>query len=255
MALRVRYENGQSEDIAIARPQGEASVTEAPRTEPQRNAHRIAKGTLQVMKHIYAAHPDEMAERTAAATSALGHAASVLPEIDEKLRRWRYPVNPDDVDVVLQQSMRKTREATRRFVQASGTLARIIGGQLRTADGDSPALSYFAEVVPAPNEKEFDPSERFCYDLLRAILLWLDGGPGAVVRGFIHPTDRHVRRDRYPLTAESTIADLDDLLVPYLLRLASDRPVPNVDVSRFEVESNQVVFSSEKGLFSLSHKH
>ncbi|KAF2270916.1 WD and tetratricopeptide repeat-containing protein [Lojkania enalia] len=260
LALRVNYGNGQSEEIRIepgGRPESPLSEREGEAltdTEP----YRIAKMTIKIqrqMAYIDTSVPatSSPAKHSASFTSVLGFAASILPEMDEIARTWRYPVNPNEVDVALQNKLRDDRGAARRYVQAAGTLSRVLGGQLRTG-GDSSALidKYFATIQFAPNERPLSRYEQFGYDFLKAILLWLDSGLGALVEGFsgrsCHP--------RLPIRGDedADIDAIDDGLIPYLLQLAGDNPIVDVDVSRFETDETRVLFSSEKAaVISFAH--
>src|SRR5436853_1372902 len=88
---------------------------------------------------------------TSSFTSALGYAATYLPQMDEIIRTWRYPLNPTRDDVLFQQALRRNRESSRRFVQAAGTLARVLGGRIQTASrSECPQLELFRQIVPAP---------------------------------------------------------------------------------------------------------
>lgn len=256
-ALRVRYENGQSEDLSIEHVRSRSPVSEAREavlTEAQKKAYRIAKGSVKLRKDMFSlgeAKQPSASDPTGHATSftsVLGYSASLLPDIDEIILTWRYPVDPDELDVVLQQTLRKDRESTRRFVQASGTLARVLGGKLRTGgSGESPAMQYFTEIFTAANERPLiNQSQLFSYEFLRAILLWLDSGLGGILRGFTRPKDRYTNSARYPVPEDANIDAIDEILIPYLLRLAQARPIYNVGASRFEVDANRTLFPTEK---------
>lgn len=250
LALRVNYGNGQSEEIRIAAPQSPLSQSEAAAIQDT-DHYRIAKTSVKLLKKMFKLHdtrpptdPDEPSAHTAAFTSVLGFAASILPDMDEISRTWHYPMNPNRVDVALQNKLRDGRAASRRFVQAAGTLARVLGGQLRTG-GDANAVisQYFASIQPAPNERALLPRhEQFGYDFLKAILLWLDSGLGAVVEGFSSPGSN----PRRPITPDADVDAIDDILIPYLLQLASDKPIVNVDASRFETDATRILYSHEK---------
>ncbi|OCK85448.1 WD40 repeat-like protein [Lepidopterella palustris CBS 459.81] len=254
MALMVQYENGQSEQIPIGAVRPRSPISEAREAvlpEAERQSYRIARATVKLRKHMFTLNePKEASDsdptgHATSFTSVLGFAASILPEMDDIARTWRYPVNPLEIDVALQNRLRENRAAARRFVQASGTLARVLGGKLRMG-GNSDAITsrYFTSIQPAPNEKDTMPrNEQFGYDFIKAILLWLDSGIGALLDGFSSPSGRS---SRFPIEKDASVDAVDDVLIPYLLQLASSDPVVNVDASRFEVDENRVTFASEK---------
>ncbi|KAK2737022.1 hypothetical protein FQN57_000471 [Myotisia sp. PD_48] len=266
LAFRVRYVNGESEFIPFDSLSA-GSLSDTPQevlerardsvlNEAQKLSLRIAKGLVEIRKALFSAEscPDdgqnfinEPTPYTASFTSALGYAATYLPEMDEVIRSWRYPLNPSHDDVVFQQALRRNRETSRRFVQASGTLARVLGGRLQTATGgESPQLGLFQQIVPAPTENGIiDASTQFGFDFLKAILLWLEGGPPALVEGFTRtPAHRHDAR-RFPIEDPASQNPIQNLLIPYLRDLAGDSPVVDVDVSRFEHDSSRRIFSTQ----------
>jgi len=267
LSLRVRYENGQSEEIPIDSPgptasEGPVSAMEEAReaifTESQKRSLRIAKAVVKIRKLMFsldapsrtssiASSASDMTAYTASFTSILGFAASYLPQMDDIMRDWGYPINPLEEEVVFQQTLRRNRESSRRFVQASGTLARILGGRLRTAGrGESPMLQTFDHVMPAPNEmNSLGTSSQFNYDFLKAILLWLDGGPQALLQGFKRPPDQRNDNPRFPIADDAGKSAIDAILIPYLLRLAGSRSIPNVDASRFEKDEHRRAFETE----------
>jgi nuclear receptor interaction protein len=268
MSFRVRYGNGRSEDIPIDSFSG-GSLSSAPEevieraresvlNEAQKLSLRIAKGLVEIRKMLFSleASMREAAESqsaldptpyTASFTSALGYASTYLPQMDEVMRTWRYPLNPTQDDVLFQQALRRNRESSRRFVQACGTLARVLGGRIQTASrGESPQLELFRQIVPAPTEGGMiDPSCQFGYDFLKAILLWLEGGREAIVRGFkrggVH---RHDAR-RFPIPESAGEDAIEEIMIPYLQDLAGSEPIVNVDASRFEHDQSRILFDSQ----------
>ena len=270
MSFRVRYGNGESEEIPFDTLVASRETTNPPEdvleraresvlNDAQRLSLRIAKGFVEIRKLLFSIETSlrEAAESrpqadptpyTESFTSVLGYAATYLPQMDEVIRTWRYPLNPSTDDVLLQQALRRNRESARRFVQASGTLARVLGGQLHTASqGESPQLESFRQIEPAPTENGIiDPSSMFCYDFLKAILLWLEHGRQEVVRAFTGtPAHRHDLR-RFPIPEGSGDEAIEGILIPYLQNLArEDEPIINVDASRFEHDDTRVVFESE----------
>lgn len=269
MSFRVRYGNGNAEDIPFDAlvERGDFSDTpedvmerarESVMNDAQRLSLRIAKGLVEIRKLLFSfeASVRETAENeptsdptpfTPSFTSVLGQAATCLPEMDEVIRTWRYPLNPTRGDVLFQQALRRNRESSRRFVQASGTLARVLGGHLHTAsEGESPQLELFRQIVPAPTENGIIcPKAQFGYDFLKAILLWLEHGRQGMASGF---TKTHVRRhdaDRYPIPEGADENAIETYLIPYLQELAGDEPIVNVDASRFERDATRILFDSQ----------
>ncbi|KAF2110173.1 WD and tetratricopeptide repeat-containing protein [Lophiotrema nucula] len=251
LALRVNYGNGQSEEIRI----DASGPPENPDAEEEDNFretdhYRIAQTTWHIQKQLFSLNKDKPSSivsgpdgHTANFTSVLGYAASILPEIDEMSRSWRYPLDPDEVEVAVQNKMRDGRAATRRFVQATGTLARILGGKLQIGGNGSALMSrYFASIDFAPNERPLPRHEHFAYDFLKAILLWLDSGVGALIEGFSSRSSH----PRLPIRADSDVDAIDDVLIPYLLHHASDSPVVDVDASRFETDETRVICDTER---------
>ncbi|KAL8860325.1 MAG: hypothetical protein Q9178_003296 [Gyalolechia marmorata] len=258
LTLRVRYENGQSEDIAMNNPVvtvPDATAEEARESvlsDLQKRSLHIAKTVVNIRKILFSLsdtsveYPHEPAAYTATFTSVVGLSASVLPEMDEISKAWRYPLEPCDEDVVFQQTLRGHRDTSRRFVQAAGTLAKVLGGRLQTAGGSSLLSQYFQQIDPAPHEGPgASEKEIFSFDFLKSILLWLEGGPQALLQGFKRPVNQRKNNPRFPIPDEANHAGIHDYLIPYLLRLASSRAIPNVDASRFEQDKYRQVFRSE----------
>ncbi|KAL8709592.1 MAG: hypothetical protein Q9220_005684 [cf. Caloplaca sp. 1 TL-2023] len=271
-ALRVRDESSQSEDIAVdnpvlAVPQAVAEETrESILNENQKRSLRIAKSVARIRKLMFSlgdskhtsedTHSFDRHSHRPRFTSALGFCSSVLPEMDEISRTWRYPLEPNDEDVIFQQTLRTHRDSARRFVQASGTLAKTLGGLLQPAGYDLNTLpKYFHHIDPGPNEgPNASQSEIFCIDFLKAITLWLYFGPQSLLRGFKRPANQRKDNDRFPIPDAAGQSGIDDYLIPYLLRLATSRPILNVDASRFYRDEHQQIFPSESSaVIAFSH--
>lgn len=258
LSLRVRWGNGQSEELRIEPADPAHSSSSEIATESDTEHFRIAKYTVKIRKHMFNLGskrsiqvPSDPTGHSADFSSVLGFAAIALPEMDDSASSWRYPLNPNELDIALQNKLRDWRAASRRFVQAAGTLARVLGGKIHSGRNSDAILSrYFTSIMPAPNERPLPRHEQFGYDFLKAILLWLDSGVGAVVEGFSRSsgTSQSAMKpsSRSPLETDSSIDAIDENLIPYLLRLASDAPIVDVDVSRFEHDSTRILFSSEK---------
>lgn len=247
-ALRVRYQNGQSEDIPL---------TTNKLTEAQRDAQRIARAVLRIRSSLFGAAPStatgaSTTDPTARFTQALGRCASILADIDERIRSWRYPLAPSPEQVYAQRTLRRQREATRRFVQTAGTLARVLGGRLQTPSSgpQNPMLEQFVSVDVSATHLELPRVERFAYDFLKAILMWLDSGIGQLVEGFTRPADVRASSKagaRLPIPEDdATTEAVEEYLVPYLLALAGDEPIVDVEVNRFETAERRHVFPNQK---------
>ncbi|KAK2741005.1 hypothetical protein FQN55_008560 [Onygenales sp. PD_40] len=263
MSFRVRYGNGRSEDIPLDSlpggiPDAPSELIERAResvlNDAQKLSLRIAKSLVEIRKLLFSvdasvrsASETEITPYTESFTSALRYAATCLSEMDEVIRTWRYPLNPSHDDVIFQQALRRNRETSRRFVQASGTLANALGGQIQTeSPTGSRQLESFRQIVPAPTENGMiDPSAQFCYDFLKAILLWLEGGRQAILDGFKWNRSHRHDSERFPLPEHAEDDSIEMILIPYLQNLASSEPIINVDASRFEYDTSRVLFDSQ----------
>ncbi|KAB8349835.1 hypothetical protein FH972_023848 [Carpinus fangiana] len=241
--LAVNYGNGQSELIPLRE--------DAELSDNQRTACEIADAATLLQKMIF--HLEDVPENEQSLsghdfTPVLAAAASHMNDIDEIMRTWRYPMEPDP-SVAWHMTMRKTREATFRFVQCAGVLAWLLGA--RTPENlEARTMSRLSLISPASSEsRPVSPREThslFCIDFIKAISLWLSSGVGALVEGFTARRNSS-NSQRNPIPPESEAEAIESLLIPHLLERASDtRPVPNVDASRFEIDENRRVFSTEK---------
>ncbi|KAI9726638.1 MAG: hypothetical protein M1828_001005 [Chrysothrix sp. TS-e1954] len=259
-SLRVNYENGQSEDIPlIEEEESPSAVHSESRTGPVSHLEtfRLASRSVQIRKHMFAlgdARPITEQDPTGHATSftsAFGHARSTLEIMDGIMRDWRYPVNPDELEVAFQMTLRKDRQRGRRFIQASGTIARLLGATAVT-DRDE-MLDRFAEIEPAPNETVIDDkSEQFHYDFIKAIILWLTSGPTALVEGF-RELKAQRNSSRFPIPEGAGIEAIDEILIPYLLRDAGSKPILKVDSSRFEHDASRTIFNTDSAVVAFAN--
>ncbi len=263
VSLRVRYGNGQSETIPIDPADGDVSMAGvAPDTllsEAQELGQRIARSLVQLRKSVFdfeatvqdaaaVEGSSELTPYTAAFTTVLGQAAALLPQIDDVIKGWSYPMDPSPDDAMLQNALRRNRQASRRFVQATGCLAAAMGGRLQTLSPISdPRMTLFERVEPAQREGGgIDDNQRFCYDLLKAILLWVTAGHDAVLEAFRKQLDQFRDSPRFPLAPDDGLEAIDSKLIPYLLDLAEDdKPILNVDANRFETEESRTIFGSQ----------
>ena len=270
--LRVRYGNGQSEDF----PVGEhVRLTSQPTSHEilgatmndslnisLRIAHHI--GRIKAMMFSFETHSRDLSENgrtdyrayANTFTSILGIAVTYVSEMDNVMRSWQYPMNPSPEVVFVENRLRRQRRLSRQFVQAAGTLARVLGGQLQTVDGGpSHLLKSFDKVGPAPGpDEQISQTQIFGFEFLRAIVLWLQGGTTALLEGFRRPGNQRSGNPRFPVPVEAGSGSVDDHVIPYLLELAQDQPVVNVDASRFEIDENRRIFETEiAAVIAFSH--
>ncbi|OAL39207.1 hypothetical protein AYO20_01525 [Fonsecaea nubica] len=266
-ALLARFADGESELIPIPSPMSETtagtpSAHELLLSEAQRSSERVARSLIQLRKTLFdfstslsadvsasLEGTSDLTPHTAAFTSALGRCASLLPQMDEVIRTWSYPINPSEEDVTLQNTLRRNRQSSWRFVQAAGCLARTLGGRLQSlTSAPDVRLAQFDQIRPAAHEgKNICKESRFCYDFLKAILLWLDGGQVAVLQGFKRPPNVSTDSPRFPLDREDTVQTFVPKLEAYLLDLAEDEtPVVDLDTNRFERDETRHVFRNQK---------
>lgn len=259
--FRVTYENGESEDVLFpTMPDGdELGMVQRARysvlNEAQRQSMRIAKGLVKLRQALFSleatarevteAEQSSLTPYSGAFASALSLASVWLPQMDEVMREWHYPMNPSSDTVTFQQSLRHNRQASWRFIQAAGTLARALNDDA-SEESASNAVSDFVQIVPAPNEDDsIDSESQFGYDFLKAILLWIQGGRQELLNGF--KRGNHSRRveGRFPIPDEATDDAINTILIPYLQGLAKDKPIINVDASRFEHDSTRILFQTQ----------
>ena len=264
-ALRVRYENGETDELSLASELGHRGGMpnhDALLTEAQQVSERVARSLVQLRKTMFdfsasmggdtpvaMENSSELTPHTSTFTQALGECSTLLPEMDEVMRTWSYPMNPSEHDVSVQNTLRRNRQAAWRYVQASGCLSRVLGGKLQTlSTAPDPRLAQFATIKPATHEGRNTKREsRFCYDFLKAILCWLDGGQAAVLQAFKWPSYIPTDSPRFPLTDtadfETSVSELRD----YLTELADDdRPIVDLETNRFERDDTRHLFASQK---------
>lgn len=260
-AFRVTYENGDSEDILFPTipDDDELAMVQRARysvlSEAQRLSMQIAKGLVKLRRALFSleatareaseAEQSSLTPYSGAFASALSLASIWLPQMDEVMRKWHYPMNPSSDTVTFQQSLRHNRQASWRFVQAAGTLTQALHGDA-LGEATSNAVFDFSQIAPAPNEDEsIDAEAQFGYDFLKAILLWIQGGRQELLNGF--KRRQHSRRveGRFPIPDGATDDAIDTILIPYLQGLAKDTPIVNVDSSRFEHDSTRILFQTQ----------
>ena len=265
-ALRVRYENGETEEIPIPENEDPEPSTERHDTlltEVQRLSERVARSLVQLRKTLFGFSTtlrgdmatemetsSELTMHTPIFTQALGQCSTLLPEMDEIMRTWGYPINPSEEDIVLQNTLRRNRQASWRFVQAAGCLCRILGGKLQTLSSvPDHRLIQFMQIRPAALEgRTISREAKFCYDFLKAILCWLNGGQQAVLDAFKRPPSVPIDSPRYLLSADADddIQTFIPKLHDYLCNFAyEDKPIVDLDTNRFERDETRHVFPSQ----------
>ncbi|KAJ5115459.1 hypothetical protein NUU61_001218 [Penicillium alfredii] len=261
-AFRVQYENGESEDVPFPSLSNTASdspegLLERARysvlNDAQRLSMHIAKGLVKLRRALFSLEAttrqtadvaeNDLSLYADAFAYALRLASIYLPQMDEVMNQWAYPMNPSSDTVAFQQSLRRNRQATWRFVQASGALARTLARRT----GGAEEWIDFQRIFPAPGEDEsIDPKSQFGYDFLKAILLWLQGGREELLDGFKAGRGPQRTQGRYPIPKEGNEDTIDTVLIPYLQNLAGDIPIVNVDASRFEHDATRIVFQTQR---------
>ncbi|KAJ5573388.1 uncharacterized protein N7459_007815, partial [Penicillium hispanicum] len=265
-AFTVQYENGETSDIPfLGLTGGDESpedVFERARysvlNEAQRLSMDIAKGLVKLRKALFSlkaatreaseANDPDLAPYAESFASVLLLASTCLPQMDDVIRKWSYPMNPSRQTVAFQQSLRRNRQSSWRFVQAAGTLARALDKRANNPEEIDPEpSSSFLKIIPAPNEDEsIERDAQFGYDFLKAILLWLRGGRQELLAGFKRGSFPRRLDGRFPIPADANEDAIHTILIPYLQAMAGDKPVINVDASRFEHDSTRVLFQTQR---------
>ena len=270
-ALRVLYENGQTEHIDLSVQSEDAGLPDLDTleillTDAQKTAERVAHSLVRLRKTLFDLDTtlrssstqsgaeleatEELTQHSRTLDDLLGQSVTLLPQLNDVMREWTYPVDPTEEEVSLQNTLRRNRQATWRLIQASGCVARVLGGRVRTASSDAildPRMSMFDQVKPAALERRFISNEsRFCYDFLKAILLWIEGGASSVLAAFKHSAGPYRESSRFPLFDTDGLDELPEKLKSYLLELADeDKPVIDIDANRFERAETRHIFQSQ----------
>ncbi|KAF2721852.1 WD40 repeat-like protein [Polychaeton citri CBS 116435] len=241
-ALRINYTNGQSEDVPILM---NMSALRQPLTHDESIAKSIAQNVIK-MRSLVLGDREATDDSGESLANAVLKAEKVFDAVDCIMRDWGYPVNPLPQEVETQQTLRAGREATRRFVQAVGTLARVLAGSA----GRSLNVQPFLEIQSRRSDLVTLQKEAFGYDFVKAIMLWLDSGVGRLIEGFTRPSDLPASSRagaRLPIPEEDAGTEaIDEILIPYLLRLARHQSVIDPQTNRFETDENRQLFASEK---------
>lgn len=264
VSLVVHLRSGENVEIPMGddgSEDGEAADPSSQGTgEEQPHSFRIAQGVTRLKREMFVYHQgadgpvnysrdDSLATREDALVRIVGEASGVFELVDDAISQWHYPVTRNSSEVHFQQKLRDDRNMVWRFVQSTGTIARVLLKiSSHSNDAELPkALEYFDVVRPAPREssRPLTRREQFCYDIIKAILLWLDSGIGAVLRGFqADPDDmiRHYPR-RQPVNKDADLDALETQLFPYFRNLAMQHAV--IDVDPDENGRDHVLFVDE----------
>ncbi|OQE42038.1 hypothetical protein PENCOP_c004G02497 [Penicillium coprophilum] len=260
--VRIQYENGEAEDIPFPTV-SDSDIGTSPEylleqarysvlNDAQRLSMQIAKGLVKLRKTLFSLETTvrevagsedagpELYSRSFASTLEI--ASTLLPQMGDVMREWSYPMNPSQETVNFQQSLRRNRQASWRFVQAAGTLAHALADQPQDSEE-----SNFEMIKPAPGEDDpIDPASQFGYEFLRAILLWLQGGRQRLLEGFQRHNAPRRLHNRFPIPDESDEDAIETILVPYIMEMARDTPIVNVDANRFEHDSTRILFQTQR---------
>lgn len=263
--LRVRFENGESSDIPIpgmSEEESRENLIERARysvlNEAQRLSRDISKSMVKLRQAMFsleetireAAESDQndLAAYSESFGSALSIACTVLPRMDSIIRGWRYPMNPSHDTVLLQQTLRRHRQESWRFIQAAGSLAFVLKSTSNNSEvNDLETYRDFQKITPAPSEDEsIEPDSQFGYDFLKAILLWLHGGRQELLAGFKRGSCHRTQNGRFPIPEDGTEDAIETILIPYLHAFAGDSPVINVDASPYEHDRTRILFPTQR---------
>lgn len=265
-ALRVRYNNGETEDVPllsdVQEPGEDDESANSLLSEAQQVSERVARALVQLRKTIFDFSTElttemmanmesssDLTPYTSTFTQVLGQCSTLLPEMDDIIRQWSYPINPSEDEVTLQNTLRRNRQASWRFVQAAGCLSYALGGNLQSLTSTPDLrLRYFDHVKPASREgRNISRERQFCYDFLRAILCWLAGGREAVLQAFVRPPSVAEGSPRFPLSENDTIDTFAPKLLEYLSDLADEeKPIIDLDTNRFERDETRHIFVSQR---------
>lgn len=267
-ALRVQSADDASEDVHLTETEGEPqnsllTVHDALLSEAQKQSERIARALVDLRKTLFDfssmlhAHDEtppkadtDLTRHTSSYTEVLGKASTLLPEIEDVMKNWTYPNTTDEDEILLQNTLRRNRQSSWRFVHAAGCLANTLGGKIQIAgSSDDPGSRNFSMIRPAALEgRRIDDQARFCYDFVKAINLWIEGGKQAVLDGFKRPANYSSDTDRFPFGELTTLATLPQALCDYLLPLASEEnPIIDLGRNKFERDEYRRLFEDQKG--------
>ena len=256
VSLLIKLRSGESIEVPIEEDDEDLST---PTGEEQAHSLRIAQGTIGIKRQMFLYQTNEsgpvaydrderLADREDAMVKIVCEAAGVFEIIDDAISHWAYPTTTLVSQISFQRKLQDDRAKTWRFIQAAGTLARVLLKlSPQNNDKDLPkSLDYFDFIRFAPREaaRPLEKHEHFGYDFVKVVLLWLDSGIGAVLNGFTGDPSamKHYPR-RQPVQKDADADSIETELMPYLRRLATERPV--VEVDRDSQGAEHVLFESE----------
>lgn len=250
VVIRMRYENGQTEDFPVTPDVSQQFLNQAREsvlTDVQKRSSRIGKGVVKICKLLFSMdHGSDLTKLKPVLSDILGICSARLPEIHEIMRDWSYPMNPDPATVAIQTTLRKHRDSSRRFLQACGVLVRILGGKIQTA-GVSPLSDLFVRIsISSLDHSERSPEVVFRYNFLNAIMLWLEGGTPKLITEFSSQSNNHTT-SLQSLSLEDEKQELKricDLLHKQAVAVDEKRVV-SVANSRFETDELSIIFAKE----------
>jgi nuclear receptor interaction protein len=252
--LRVQFEDGESSVTFENLLPRQALLAEA-KAQAERVAHalvKLRKTMFEFTASVGDAEPEisnELTQHTAVFTNVLGQCMALLPQMDDIIKDWTYPVNPSNEEVNFQNTLRRNRQRTWRFVQATGVLAKTLGGKVQTTSWVDQSQAFFGTIKPAKREeRHIEDGERFCYDFLKAIALWISGGRAGLFAGFRRQADTELQTQRYPLDlGEGRQEVLHQGLTRYLHDLADENtPVVDLDANEFLTDHRRNLFANQK---------
>ncbi|KIW08632.1 uncharacterized protein PV09_00588 [Verruconis gallopava] len=244
LSLLLQMEGGESVEIPLT---GRAfSGSRLTRSQPRERSQgeEIAQQVRQVRNMLFNVsqtthsffqpdtEPDEPTVVRNRLDQVLSTSLKLLEQVDKLINQWTYPITESSNQIAFQNKLREDRAKTWRFVQACGTIARV-ASRKPTATCPRRVLELFDMIKPAPRESAMplERHEQFGYDFIKTVLLWLDSGVGAVLRGFTHdPDDPNMSyKRRHPVSLDADVDAIDLELIPYLHRLASENAVDDLD--------------------------
>jgi len=273
VSLVVHLRSGENVEIPVGDDDSEDEETAEPSSqhsnEEQSHSFRIAQGVMRIKREMFVYHQgadgpvnysrdDSLASREGPLLRIVAEASGVFELVDDAISQWHYPVTRNSSEVHFQQKLRDDRNMVWRFIQCSGTISRVLlKMSSHSNDPELPkALEYFDVVRPAPREssRPLSKHEQFCYDTIKAILLWLDSGIGAVLRGFqAIPDDMiHHYPRRQPVINDAGLDALETQLFPYFRNLAMEHQL--IDVDPDENGRDHVLFDDETQMVNALEK-
>ena len=223
-----------------------------------KRAKWVAKRLLSIRKDILSL-PDEIRHWQSGDgsqnTELIVHFESVSKranECYEKMsiiqREWRYPVDPSLIDIEIQRRLRNQRDTAIRFAQAAILIARVCAG-FPQKHGDDGSVDQLLQSISnlSFHGPDDDIHDFFPLDFIKAIVLWLRGGSKALLAGFTKANFPGRSSVRYPIPADADEDGIREYLFPYLATIAdAEKPIVNVDTSRFERDETRNLFATEK---------